>query len=178
MTTTQTNTTQTAATQAGTAQASTAQASTAQAQPARVAAHNSVTKRLGNWTTARRFEVRAHRGLAVVDLRSPGLGDGDLELAADLDHAVLKLLVPDDAVVDGWDLHRTGRSKVKDAEAPKAAGGRRVVVTGRLHDAEIRVRRGGVAVLSAMFSREYVADLRRAHASGTQPTVADPAHTN
>jgi len=150
---------------------------TTQAAPARVAAYNSVTKRLGHWTTARRFEVRAHRGLAVLDLRSPRLGDGDLELEADLDHAVLKLLVPDDVVVDGWNLRRTGRSKVSGAEAPRTAGGRRVVVTGRLRDAEVRVRRGGAAVLSAMFSREYVADLRRAHAAGTQPTVADPAHT-
>jgi hypothetical protein len=145
--------------------------------PARIAAHNSVTKRLGNWTSASRFDVRAHRGLAVVDLRSPRIEDVDLELEVDLDHAVLKLLVPDDAAVDGWNLRRAGRSKIKDSEAPETAGGRRIVVTGQLRDAEIRVRRGGVAVLSAMFSREYLADLRRAHKSGTQPTVADPAHT-
>lgn len=149
-----------------------------QTAPVRITAHRSVTKRLGNWTTARTFDVRAHRGLAVVDLRSPGLDDGDLEVAVGLDRAVLKLLVPDDAAVDDWNLRRTGRSKVSDPEAPETAGGgRRVVVTGQLRDAEIRVRRGGVAVLSAMFSREYLADLRRAHKSGTQPTVADPAHT-
>src|SRR5262249_28978939 len=109
-----------------------------QAAPVRLAAHNCVTRRLGNWTTARRFEVRAHRGLAVVDLRSPQLSGGDLELDLDLDHAVLKLLVPDDAVVDDWNLRRAGRSKVKDAEAPKTASGQRVVVTGRLRDAQIR----------------------------------------
>lgn len=155
----------------------TTQTTTTQAAPARVAAHNSVTKRLGNWTTARTFDVRAHRGLAVVDLRSPRIEDGDLEVEVDLDHAVLKLLVPDGAAVDDWNLRRAGRSKVKDAEAPETAGGRRIVVTGRLRDAEIRVRRGGVAVLSAMFSREYLADLRHAHKSGTLPTVADPAHS-
>ncbi|HEY1321462.1 MAG TPA: hypothetical protein VGF32_14495 [Streptosporangiaceae bacterium] len=150
---------------------------TTQPAPVRIPAHNSVTKHVGNWTTARTFDVRAHRGHAVVDLRSPRIEDGDIELELDLDHAVLKLLVPDDAVVDDWNLRRTGRGKVSDPEAPKAAAGRRIVVTGHMRDAEIRVRRGGIAVLSAMFSREYVADLRRAHATGTHPTVADPAHT-
>jgi hypothetical protein len=41
---------------------------------------------------------------------------------------------------------------------------------------EIRVHRHGAAVLSAMFSREFVADLRRARREGRVPTVADPAH--
>ena len=40
-------------------------------KPVRVAANYAVTKRLGNWTTADRFEVRSHRGHAVLDLRSP-----------------------------------------------------------------------------------------------------------
>jgi hypothetical protein len=34
-----------------------------------------------------------------------------------------------------------------------------------------------VAQLSAMFSREYLADLRRAHAERGFPTVDDPART-
>jgi hypothetical protein len=42
---------------------------------------------------------------------------------------------------------------------------------------EIRVHRGGIAMLSAMFSREYVADLRRAHREGGFPTVDDPTRT-
>ena len=52
-----------------------------------------------------------------------------------------------------------------------------VVLTGQLRHGEIRVNRGGIAVLSAMFSREYLADLRRSHREGGQPTVADPART-
>jgi hypothetical protein len=90
---------------------------------------------------------------------------------------VLKLLLADDAVLDDWDLIRTGRSRVKDAVGPNPADGRRVVVTGQLRRAEIRVHRGGIAVLSAMFTRDYWCDLRRAHKQGGFPTVDDPTRT-
>jgi hypothetical protein len=146
-------------------------------EPVRIPAHHRVTKRLGNWTTARRFQVRSHRGVAVLDLRSPQIPAGDIEVEVDLEHAVLKLLVADDAVFEDWDLRRFGRGRVKDGQRPDTPGDRRVVLTGALRHAEIRVHRGGVAILSAMFSREYVADLRRAHARGVLPTVADPAGT-
>ncbi len=141
----------------------------------RIAANHTATKRLGNWTTGRRFQVRSHRGLAVLDLRSPQIPEGDIELVIDLDHALLKLLVADDALVDDWDLRRVGRGRVKDAEAPKAPGGRRIVVAGQLRNGEIRVHRSGMAVLSAMCSREFLADLWRAYQEGRTPTVADPA---
>jgi hypothetical protein len=143
----------------------------------KIPANHAVTKRLGNWTTARQFQVRAHRGSAVLDLRSPQIPAGDIEIEVDLDRATLKLLVADDAMVDDWDLRRTGRSRVKDAEDPDAPGGRRIVVTGQLRSGEIRVRRGGIAMLSAMFSRAYWDDLRRAHKEGGFPTVDDPART-
>jgi hypothetical protein len=151
---------------------------TTQTAPVQVPANRTVTKRLGNWTTARRFQVRAHRGHAVLDLRSPQIPDGDIQVDIDLDHAVLKLLVADDAVIDDWDLRRIGRGRVKDSEAPKAAGGRRIAVTGQMRHGEIRVHRAGIAVLSAMFSREFLADLRRARKQGGSPTVADPARTS
>jgi hypothetical protein len=141
----------------------------------RIPANHTVTKRLGNWTTERRFQVRAHRGLAVLDLRSPHIPAGDIDVEVDIDHAAVKLLVAADAVIDDWDLRRVGRSKVKDAAG--GSGGRRIVLTGRLAGGEIRVHRGGVAVLSAMFSREYAADVRRAHRDGGFPTVDDPART-
>jgi hypothetical protein len=152
-------------------------ATPAVAEPVRIPAHHAVTKRLGNWTSARRFQVRSHRGVAVLDLRSPQIPAGDIEVEVDLEHAVLKLLVADDAVVEDWDLRRSGRGRVKDAQRPDTPGDRRVMLTGALRHAEIRVHRGGVAILSAMFSREYVADLRRAHRQGVLPTVADPAGT-
>jgi hypothetical protein len=145
--------------------------------PVRIPANHTVTKRLGNWTTARQFQVRSHRGFAVLDLRSPQIPAGDIQVDIDLDHAVLKLLVADDAMVDDWELRRIGRGRVKDSESPDAPGGRRIVVTGQMRQGEIRVHRGGIAVLSAMFSREFFADLRRAHKEGRHPSVADPAHT-
>ena len=150
---------------------------TATTGPVKIPANHAVNKRLGNWTTARKFQVRAHRGSAVLDLRSPQIPAGDIEIEADIDHATLKLLVADDAVLDDWDLRRTGRSRVKDAEGPDAPGGRRIVVTGQLRSGEIRVRRGGIAMMSAMFSRAYWDDLRRAHKEGGFPTVDDPART-
>ena len=153
--------------------------------PVRIPANHTVTKRLGNWTTARDFEVRANRGQAVLDLRSPQIPAGDIHIDVDLDHGVLKLLVADDAVVDDWDLHRLGRGRVKDATGAatgSATGfatdrGRRIVLTGQVRGGEIRVNRGGVALLSAMCSRGYVADLRRVHREGGVPTVDDPTRT-
>lgn len=150
---------------------------TAAAAPVRIAANSQVTKRLGNWTTAREFQVRAHRGHAVLDLRSPHIEAGPISVDVQLDHATLKLLVPDGAVIEDWDLQRVGRARIKDAEGRNAAGGRCIVLTGQLRHGEIRVHRGGIAQLSAMFSREYLADLRRAHATGGFPTVDDPART-
>jgi hypothetical protein len=145
------------------------------AEPVRIPANHTVTKHLGHWTTQRRFEVRNHRGLAVLDLRSPRIAEGAIEIAVDIDHGVVKLLLPEDAVIDDWDLRRIGRGKVKDGAAPKSGGaGRRVVITGSVRDGEIRVHRGGVAMVSAMFSKAYLADLRRVHREGGYPTVDDP----
>jgi hypothetical protein len=143
----------------------------------RIQAHHSVTKRLGKWTTARTFEVRAYRGSAVVDLRSPDIPAGDIEVRVDIDHAMLKLLVPDGAVIDHWDLQIAGRGRVKDAYGEGAPDGRRIRIVGRINRGEIRIHRGGIAMLSAMFSREYIADLRRVHKEGGVPTVDDPTRT-
>jgi hypothetical protein len=143
----------------------------------RITANLATIKRLGNWTHDRDFEVRAHRGRAVVDLRSAEIPVGDIHLVVDLDHATLVLLVSDDAVIAERDLTRIGRGQVSDTEGTGREGGRRIVLTGNLRHGEIRVRRGGMAVLSAIGSREFVADLRRARAEGRTPSVADPAHT-
>src|SRR5262245_36323211 len=144
--------------------------------PVRIVANYAVTKHLGNWTTSRHFQVRAHRGHAVLDLRSPHIPEGDLQVEVDLDHGMLKLLVADDAVIDDWDLKRVGRGRVKDGQAPKVPGTRRIAITGQMRHGEVRVHRGGIAVLSAMCSREFLADVRRARKEGTTPTVADPVH--
>src|SRR5689334_13044800 len=91
----------------------------------RVHADHTMAKHLGNWTTARTFEVRARRGAAVIDLRSPDIGGdagqhSDIELHVDIDHGMLKLLLPTDATVDQWDLQWIGRGKTKDWEGSTA----------------------------------------------------------
>ncbi|MFE9446755.1 hypothetical protein [Streptomyces sp. NPDC006739] len=148
----------------------------------RVHADHATAKRLGNWTRAGRIQVRARRGLAVLDLRSPGLPDG-IELHLELQRATVKLLVPEDAVVEHWDLRWSARGKVKDAQGRTAeesalARTRRIRLTGVAADSEVRVHRGGIAVLSAMCSRAYLQDLRLAHRTGGHPTVDDPARSH
>ena len=80
----------------------------------RVHAYYGPVKKLGHWTGARRFEVRARRASAVLDLRSPHIPDGDIEIEIGINHSMVKLLVPQDAEIDHWDLRYTGRGRVKD----------------------------------------------------------------
>lgn len=141
----------------------------------RVTAFNTIVKKLGNWTDATDFEIRADHGFAVLDLRSPRI-TGDVTVHLDTRRSTVKLLLPADTVIDRWDLRFPGRGKVKDNEAP-TTGTRTVRLTGVVTDGEIRVQRGGVAVLSAMFSRAWLDDVRRAHRDGSTVTVHDPAST-
>jgi len=144
---------------------------------AKLQADHGVTRRLGRWTTDRSFEVRARRGAVVLDLRSPEIPDGDIEVHVDLDRAMLKLLVPDGATVESWDLRHLGRGRVKDWQRGEASPGGRVIrLVGETRNAEVRVNRGGIAVLSAMCTREWIDDIRRAHRDGTMPVVADPRY--
>ena len=149
-------------------------ATTATTEPVRLHADHIAIKRLGNWTSASRFEVRARRGSVVLDLRSPQLPAGELVVDLDLDRAMVKLLLPDEAVVGQEDIVWTGSGKVKDGVGP-AGEVRRVRLTGRIHNGEVRVARGGVAMLAAMFTREWVQDAKQARREGVWPTVDDPA---
>jgi hypothetical protein len=128
----------------------------------RVHADHTVAKRLGDWTRANRFEVRARHGVVVIDLRSADIGD-DVEVRLDLHRAVVKLLVADDAAIDHWDLRWTVKGKIKDGQGPSNGATRRIRVVGSATNSEIRVHRGGVAIVSALFSREYLQELHRAH---------------
>jgi hypothetical protein len=143
--------------------------------PVQVLADHSAQKRLGDWTTARAFQVHARHAQVTVDLRSPRIPDGDVELDLDLDHATLTLLVAEDAVIDHWALAWTGRGQVKQTYHNPAGGGRRIRLTGQVRHGEVRVQSGGIARLSAITSREYLADARHAHAEGGTPTLDDPA---
>jgi len=139
----------------------------------RVHVDHGVTKRLGRWTSASQFDVRVRSGVLVLDLRSPEV-TGDLEVRLDLYRSTVKLLLAEGDQVDHWGLGWSGRGRVKDDQRPAEPGGRRVRLSGRAENSEVRVHRGGMAALSAMFSRAYVQDLRQARKSSSYPTVDDP----
>jgi hypothetical protein len=143
-------------------------------QPVPIRAHGIVLKRLGHWTQQRHIDVRASRASIVLDLRSPEIPAGDIEVSLDVDHAAVKLLVADGAVIDHDDLRRIGRCAVTDWTGTPAAPARRIVLTGELRSAQVRVQRGGVAILSAMCSRAYLADAVQARREGRFPTIDDP----
>ncbi|WP_371656584.1 MULTISPECIES: hypothetical protein [unclassified Streptomyces] len=143
----------------------------------RIHSDHGLVKHLGNWTEAGHFEIKARHGAAVLDLRSPDLPD-DVEIHLDMDRAMVKLLVDDGTAIDHWNLRWTARGKIKDSQPPSTrdeAAGRRIHLSGSATNSEIRIHRGGIAILSAMFSRAYVQDVRRAHKTGGVPTIDDPA---
>jgi hypothetical protein len=143
--------------------------------PVPVRAHGTVVKQLGHWTDRREFDVRASRGTVVLDLRSPQIPAGDIQISLDADHAIVKLLVSYGTLIDDGDVRRIGRGRVKDWTGTAAAGGRRIVLTGELRNAEVRVHRGGIAILSATCSREYLVDALQARREGRFPTIDDPS---
>jgi hypothetical protein len=131
-----------------------------------VRAHNRTVKRLGDWTTARRFDVRASRGLVVLDLMLPRIEPGVIDIALDIDHATVKLLVPAGAIIDDSDLRRVGRGRMKDWTGASGPDGRRIRLGGEMQNAEVRVHRGGVALLSLMMSRKTRRQVRQAQRAG------------
>ena len=139
----------------------------------RVHVDHGVTKRLGRWTSASQFDVRARSAVLVLDLRSPEI-EGDVEIRLNLHRSTVKLLLAEGDQIDHWDLDWTGNGQVKDDQRPVSASGRQIRLTGSVNDGEVRVHRGGIAILSAMFSRAFVQDLRQVRKNGGYPTVDDP----
>lgn len=137
-----------------------------------ILADHEVVKKLGRWTTEREFTVRARRSTVVVDLRSPEIEEDEVVVNIDLDKANLELLVADDAEVDQRQIAWTGGGRVKDATG--GTGGRRIVLVGSSSGSEVRVKRRGVAILTAMATREFIEDAKNAHRTGGNTTVDDP----
>ena len=135
-----------------------------------IRAHNDSIRRTGPWTTARRFDVRASSSSVVLDLLLPEIPGGEIEVAVDLNRATLKLLVPAGAVVDADDLRRVGRGRVKDWTGTAAPDGRRIRIVGEMRGSEVRITRGGVAILQSMLSREGRRHVREAHDRGRLET--------
>jgi hypothetical protein len=139
----------------------------------RLHADHGITKRLGRWTSASQFDVRARSAVLVLDLRSPEI-EGDVEIRLNLHRSTVKLLLAEGDQIDHWDLDWTGNGQVKDDQRPAGPNGRRIRMAGQANNSEIRVHRGGIAMLSAMFSRAFVQDLRQVRKNGGYPTVDDP----
>lgn len=140
-------------------------------EPAEIVADHAVLRRLGHWTTAGSVKVRARRSTVLIDLRSPGLAD-DLDVFVQLDHATVTLLVRDHSAVDAHALTWSGRGRVHDEGGAGDDG--RVRVSGHVHDGQIRVRRAGFAQVTAMLTREYLAELWSSRRTGRYPTIDDP----
>jgi hypothetical protein len=136
-----------------------------------IRAHSASVRKTGLWTTARRFDVRASRGSVVLDLLLPQIEPGDIEIALDIDHSMVKLLVPDGANVDAGDLRRVGRGRVKDWTGTARPDGRVIRLVGEMRNAEVRVHRGGVAIASLALSGG-LDDVRTAHREGRLEPVA------
>ena len=139
---------------------------TTDSETIRIRAHHRSDRRLGSWTTARRFDVRASGGSVVLDLLLPAIEPGEIEITLDIDRSTLTLLVPDGAIVDDDELRRVGRGRVKDRTGVAAPNGRRIRLVGEMRGSEVRVRRGGVAVLALLASRRTRDEVRRAHREG------------
>jgi hypothetical protein len=127
-----------------------------------IRAHRSSVRRMGHWTAARRSDVRASESSVILELRSPRIEAGDIEVTLDVDHSMVKLLVPEDAIVDTRDLRRAGRCGFVDWGGTPGRAGRVIRVVGEMRRSELRINRGGVAIVSAMLTGEYLADLRNA----------------
>ncbi|KOV88137.1 hypothetical protein ADL01_02645 [Streptomyces sp. NRRL WC-3618] len=141
----------------------------------RVEVFYTTEKKLGHWTEARRIEVRARQSSLQLDLRSHRIPEGEIVVHLHAERSTVKLLVPDEAVVDETELELPDRSKVKDAQRHAPADGRRIRLTGRLQHSEIRITRGGMANLTTMFTREFVEEAQRAHRDGDHPALPDPS---
>ena len=139
----------------------------------RIRAHGDSVRRLGHWTAARRFDVRASRSSVILDLRSPRIEPGDIEIGLDVDHAMVKLLVPEDAVIDTGDVRRVGRCGFVDWGGSLEPDGRVIRIGGEMRRSELRINRGGVAIVSAMLTGEYLAELREAFRANHVSSLTD-----
>jgi hypothetical protein len=131
-----------------------------------IRAHHRSIRKLGAWTTARRFDIRASRGSVVLDLLLPELESGEITVELDIDHSTVILLVPDGANIDHDELRRIGRGRVKDWTGVGSPDGRTLRLTGELRHAEVRIHRGGIAILRLLLSRSSRGEVRQARKRG------------
>jgi hypothetical protein len=138
-----------------------------------IGAGGSSVRRLGHWTTARSFDVRAFRGSVIVDLRSPRIEPGEIQVTLNAERSMVKLLVPEDAVVDHEQVHRVGRCGFVDWSGAPSPGGRVIRIAGEMRRSELRINRGGIAIVAAMLTGEYLAELKQAFRANQVTSLED-----
>lgn len=120
---------------------------------------------LGAWGAGRQLEVAGSGSSVVLDLLLPEIEAGDINIKVDLNRSTLKLLVPDGAQIVDEGLSWSGRGRIKDWTGAPAPDGRRICLAGQMRSSEVRVHRGGMAILSLCLAGRF-ADVRRAEAAG------------
>ncbi len=73
---------------------------------------------------------------------------------------MVKLLVPGGAIIDHDEVRPIGQCGFVDWSGTPAPGGRRIQLVSEMRSSELRVNRGGIAIVSAMPTREYMASFR------------------
>jgi hypothetical protein len=143
------------------------------AQPVQVRARRDVVRHLGQWTTAGRFDVRVSDGAAVLDLLLPRINADEVNVRLDVDRGVVTLLVPDGARVLDDELRWAGPGRMRDWTGSESPDGMIIRLAGEVRRGQVRIRRGGVALLS-LIGHGKAADVRQAYAKGnlTGPAVA------
>ena len=131
-----------------------------------IRAHHRSIRRLGAWTTAPRFDIRASRGSVLLDLLLPDLEPGEITVELGIDHSTVTLLVADGTNVVDDELRRVGRGRVKDWTGVGSPDGPTLRLTGEMRNAEVRIHRGGIAILRLLLSRGPRSEVRRARKRG------------
>jgi hypothetical protein len=75
-------------------------------------------------------------------------------------------LLPDGANIDGDDLRRVGRSRIKDWTGTCSPQGQLIRLSGEMRSSEVRIHRGGVAILQLLVNPRSRRDARQAQREG------------
>jgi hypothetical protein len=115
-----------------------------------VRADRCVTKRLGEWTTSSRFDVSATSGVVVLDFLLPRIDAERIDVRLDIDHGLVTLLVSEGTRVEQDGLRWIGPGHLRDWSGAPSPDGLTVHLEGEVRWGDVRVRRGGVAILSLL----------------------------
>lgn len=130
-----------------------------------VRADRCVTKRLGEWTTASRFDVSTTSGVVVLDFLLPRIDAERIDVRLNIDHGLVTLLVPDGTRIEQDELRWVGPGHLRDWSGAPSPDGLTVRLEGEVRWGDVRVRRGGVAILG-LLKHGQVGAVRRSYRDG------------